>query len=651
MEEEEDPFNFIIQESIIPISQQELLNHTPFALQHLFPNETRSDSDDIPEHSTGILICSVPENEEEDEITDLYQTPEEQLAHVGSQIDEGGEVFVDGCEKFGGEESQSNVADVAVGSCQGENDFGIKLSVENNVFDLNEDNALESSHVVLLQDSTGTDVMMDLEPGSVGVREDLEQGEKELGMEYIVENVSCCNNNVVNIEGEMLNCNDAMDSSRVVLPDSTGTEVMDSEPGNDDAMHGVKIRTEIVFDLNYPVDNNEDGKMNTNDEMDSSHTGTEVMELEPCNNDGISESFRQKEDLQFVQCGKEFVSTTRTENVFDLNDTVENNEDRNAVKFMDVAMGDNYLGLLDSKDGDEDNELVEAFVTNENTEVSVELDAASHSTTGELERCHVVLPDNGDTEVMESDPGNNDANLENFQSKEDCQFEQGEKDFGTELRIENVKNINNNVENNEDGKSFQSSAVVHPDSTGTEVMETEPQNNDTMPENIQQKEVLQFEQVDKDLGSEMATGYNFTPVEFKEVLDAHFKYKDAMRLCAQTRGSTFEAPQGSLPNSVKELAEGLDCGGRQIGSCGNSLGTGSEETVGEAESPTPVEKRGQRANSPCPDIEALSSELILTIADLTDDDVDNALVIVLKAGCRFPRPRWWKPGGYGKSEK
>ncbi|KAF9618274.1 hypothetical protein IFM89_000909 [Coptis chinensis] len=66
-------------------------------------------------------------------------------------------------------------------------------------------------------------------------------------------------------------------------------------------------------------------------------------------------------------------------------DLSENNEDGNVVKFTDVAMGDNYLSLLDSKDGDEDNELVEVFVTNENNEVSVELDAASHSTTGELE--------------------------------------------------------------------------------------------------------------------------------------------------------------------------------------------------------------------------------------------------------------------------
>ncbi|KAF9592031.1 hypothetical protein IFM89_011614 [Coptis chinensis] len=184
-----------------------------------------------------------------------------------------------------------------------------------------------------------------------------EQGDKELGMEYIVEIVSCCSNN----EGEMLSCYDARDSS---------------------------------------------------------HTGTEVRRSEPCNNGGVSESFRQKENLQFVQCGKEFLSITRTGNVFYLNDTVENNEDGNVVKFTDVAMGDNYLSLLDSKDGDEDNELVEAFVTNENTEVSVELDTASHSTTGELERCHVVLPNNGDTEVMEADPGNNDARPENIQQKE-----------------------------------------------------------------------------------------------------------------------------------------------------------------------------------------------------------------------------------------
>ncbi|KAF9598807.1 hypothetical protein IFM89_031475 [Coptis chinensis] len=109
-----------------------------------------------------------------------------------------------------------------------------------------------------------------------------EPGDKELGMEYIVEIVSCSNNN----EGEMLSCYDARDSS---------------------------------------------------------HTGTEVRGSEPCNNDG---------------------------NIFDLNDTVENNEDGNVVKFTDVAMGDNYLSLLDSKDGDEDNEVVEAFVTNENTETT-----------------------------------------------------------------------------------------------------------------------------------------------------------------------------------------------------------------------------------------------------------------------------------------
>ncbi|KAF9605915.1 hypothetical protein IFM89_020794 [Coptis chinensis] len=71
-----------------------------------------------------------------------------------------------------------------------------------------------------------------------------EQGDKELGMEYIVEIVSCCSNN----EGEMLSCYDARDSS---------------------------------------------------------HTGTEVRRSEPCNNGGVSESFRQKENLQFVQSSSE----------------------------------------------------------------------------------------------------------------------------------------------------------------------------------------------------------------------------------------------------------------------------------------------------------------------------------------------------------
>ncbi|PIA30976.1 hypothetical protein AQUCO_05300064v1 [Aquilegia coerulea] len=96
--------------------------------------------------------------------------------------------------------------------------------------------------------------------------------------------------------------------------------------------------------------------------------------------------------------------------------------------------------------------------------------------------------------------------------------------------------------------------------------------------------------------------------------------------------------------------EGLGHGGRQGTSCGR------EDGSGEAESSAQGGTRGQEEDNPCLDGEKViedgspgnDPQHTVALTDLVDADDDDILVAAIKAGWSFPRPRWWRPEGYGR---
>ncbi|KAF5206091.1 hypothetical protein FRX31_004323 [Thalictrum thalictroides] len=199
------------------------------------------------------------------------------------------------------------------------------------------------------------------------------------------------------------------------------------------------------------------------------------------------------------------------------------------------------------------------------------------------EKVSVELDGNTVTEVLEPEFGDDDGDPEN------------EKDLGNEMDKENLIGSNNSLQN-EDNEKLKFNA------------------------NVEELEKFESNNIN-DLGS----------------------------------GLISEAPQGQrrLPLSILEVIqkmEGLGHGGRQGTSSGREDG-GS----GEAESSAQGDTRGQEVDNLCLDgkevIEDGSPETdtqpIVTLTDLVDAEDDDILVAAIKAGWSFPRPRWWRPEGYG----